>query len=310
MMTRAPWDAQSVQIGGRQVASVAEWVEGARLRTLPAAISPVFAGTGIAVFAGGADLLRAVLAGLVALALQVGVNYANDYSDGVRGTDEHRVGPQRLVGSGAAQPRTVKRAALACFGLAAILGLVLVGLSGQWWLLAVGLACILAAWYYTGGEHPYGYRGLGEVFVFIFFGLVATAGTTYVQLGSVPWPTWAAATTMGALSCAVLVCNNLRDIPSDRLSGKRTLETMLGDRYSRWFYVLVVVIAVAAVVLTAAGTTWWALLGLSALVFLVPATRHIITGGTGFALVRTLKLTGFAELAAGIGLFVGCLIGV
>ena len=187
------------------MASVAEWVEGARLRTLPAAISPVFAGTGIAVFAGGADLLRAVLAGLVALALQVGVNYANDYSDGVRGTDEHRVGPQRLVGSGAAQPRTVKRAALACFGLAAILGLVLVGLSGQWWLLAVGLACILAAWYYTGGEHPYGYRGLGEVFVFIFFGLVAVCGTTYVMLGRVTWATLLAAIAIGIRFSAVAI---------------------------------------------------------------------------------------------------------
>lgn len=292
------------------MASVAEWVEGARLRTLPAALSPVLAGTGVAAFAGGADPLRAVLALLVALALQVGVNYANDYSDGVRGTDEHRVGPQRLVGSGAAQPRTVKLAAFGGFGLAAIFGLVLVGLSGQWWLLAVGLASILAAWFYTGGERPYGYRGLGEVFVFVFFGLVATAGTTYVQLARVPWPTWPAATVMGALSCAVLVCNNLRDIPSDRLSGKRTLETRLGDRYSRWFYVLLAVIAVAGVIVTAAGTTWWALLGLSTLVFLVPATRHIITGGTGMALVRTLKLTGFAELAAGSGLFVGSLIGV
>ena len=292
------------------MASVAEWVEGARLRTLPAALSPVLAGTGVAAFAGGADPLRAVLALLVALALQVGVNYANDYSDGVRGTDEHRVGPQRLVGSGAAQPRTVKLAAFGCFGLAAIFGLVLVGLSGQWWLLAVGLASILAAWFYTGGERPYGYRGLGEVFVFVFFGLVATAGTTYVQLARVPWPTWPAATVMGALSCAVLVCNNLRDIPSDRLSGKRTLETRLGDRYSRWFYVLLAVIAVAGVIVTAAGTTWWALLGLSTLVFLVPATRHIITGGTGMALVRTLKLTGFAELAAGSGLLVGSMIGV
>lgn len=292
------------------LASAAEWFEGARLRTLPAAVSPVLAGTGIAAFAGGAGPIRAVLAGVVALALQVGVNYANDYSDGVRGTDAHRVGPQRLVGSGAAEPRQVRLAAFACFGVAAVAGLVLVALVGQWWLLAVGAACVLAAWYYTGGSRPYGYRGLGEVFVFIFFGLVATAGTTYVQLGGVLWPTWATATTMGALSCAVLVCNNLRDIPGDRLAGKRTLGTMLGDRYSRWFYLLLGVIAVAGVVVAAAGTTWWALLGLALLVFLVPAARHIVTGGTGLALVSTLKLTGFAELAAGTGLFAGCLIGV
>lgn len=292
------------------MASAAEWLEGARLRTLPAAVAPVLAGTGIAVFAGGASPVLAVLAGVVALALQVGVNYANDYSDGVRGTDTHRVGPQRLVGSGAAEPRQVRRAAFACFGVAALVGMVLVALADQWWLLVVGAACVLAAWYYTGGKRPYGYRGLGEVFVFVFFGLVATVGTTYVQLDAVPWPSWAAATTMGALSCAVLVCNNLRDIPSDRLAGKRTLETMLGDRYSRWFYLLLAVVAVGGVVGTAAGTTWWALLGLAQLFFLIPATRHIIAGGTGIELVSTLKLTGFAELAAGTGLFVGCLIGV
>lgn len=291
------------------MASVAEWVEGARLRTLPAAIAPVFAGSAIAAHWGGLDSLRMVLAALVALALQVGVNYSNDYSDGVRGTDEHRVGPQRLVGSGAASPSQVKAAAFVCFGLAGVFGLALVALSGQWWLLGVGVACVLAAWYYTGGKRPYGYRGLGEVFVFIFFGLVATAGTTYVQLGHVPWPTWPAATAMGALACAVLVCNNLRDIPTDRLAGKRTLETMLGDANSRRFYLLLAMIAVVGVVATAAGTTWWALASLGMLVFLVPAIRHVITGGTGMALVRTLKLTGFAELAAGIGLYTGALIG-
>jgi 1,4-dihydroxy-2-naphthoate octaprenyltransferase len=291
------------------VASVAEWVEGARLRTLPAAVSPVLAGSAIAVHEGGQLLFRALLAGLIALALQVGVNYANDYSDGVRGTDEHRVGPQRLVGSGAAAPRTVKRAAFGCFGLAGVLGLVLVGLTGRWWLLLVGAAAILAAWYYTGGKRPYGYRGLGEAFVFIFFGLLATAGTTYVQLDRVPWPTWAAATAMGALACAVLVTNNLRDIPTDRLAGKRTLETRLGEVNSRRFFVLLSALGVLGVIVTAAATTWWALLGLAMLIFLVPAIRHIVSGGTGMALVQTLKLTGFAELAAGVGLYAGCLIG-
>ena len=291
------------------MASVAEWVEGARLRTLPAAISPVFAGSAIAVFEGGLLPLRALLAALIALALQVGVNYANDYSDGKRGTDEHRVGPQRLVGSGAAAPRTVKLAAFGCFALAGVLGLVLVALTGRWWLLAVGVASVLAAWYYTGGERPYGYRGLGEVFVFIFFGLVATVGTTYVQLDRAPWPSWVAASAMGVLACAVLVTNNLRDIPTDRLAGKRTLETMLGEANSRRFYVGLGLVAVGCVIGVAAGTTWWALLGLGMLVFLVPASRHILTGGTGMALVQTLKLTGFAELACAVGLYAGCLMG-
>ena len=298
---------------GRQevtrVASFAEWVEGARLRTLPAAVAPVFAGSAIAAHANALFPERAVLATLVALSLQVGVNYANDYSDGVRGTDEFRVGPQRLVGSGAAPARTVKLAAFGCFALAGLFGLVLVALSGHWWLLGVGAACVLAAWYYTGGKRPYGYRGLGEVFVFIFFGLVATIGTVYVQVGSVPWPSWPAAIAMGALACAVLVCNNLRDIPTDIQAGKRTLETMLGDRYSRYFYLLLALLAVAGVVATAAGTTWWALLGLGMLVFLVRGVRHVLRGGTGMALVQTLKLTGFAELAAGIGLYAGVLIG-
>lgn len=291
------------------MASVAEWIEGARLRTLPAAISPVLAGAGIAAFEGGLSPIRTILAALVALALQVGVNFANDYSDGVRGTDAVRVGPQRLVGSGAARPSQVKAAAFACFGLAACFGLVLVALAGQWWLIAVGIACVLAAWYYTGGKHPYGYLGLGEVFVFVFFGLVATVGTTYVQIGRAPWPTWAVATAMGAIACQVLVCNNLRDIANDMAVGKRTLETRLGDRGSRLFYTALAVIAVLMVVIAAAGTTWWGLGGLAMLFFLIPATRHVLGGVQGIALVRTLKFTGFAELAGGLGIFIGMLIG-
>ena len=291
------------------MASVAEWVEGARLRTLPAAVSPVLAGAGIAVFEHGFSPVRTILAGLVALALQVGVNYANDYSDGVRGTDAQRVGPQRLVGSGAARPGQVKAAAFGCFGLAGVFGLILVALAGQWWLIAVGIACVLAAWYYTGGEHPYGYLGLGEVFVFVFFGLVATVGTGYVQLGRAPWPSWTIAVGMGAIACQVLVCNNLRDIVNDTAAGKRTLETRLGDRGSRLFYAVLGVIAVLAVIVTAAGTTWWALGGLAMLIFLVPASRHVLGGGQGMTLVRTLKYTGFAELAGGLGIFIGMLIG-
>lgn len=291
------------------MASLAEWVEGARLRTLPAAIGPVFAGSAIAVSHDGFDFWRALLALGVALALQIGVNYANDYSDGIRGTDEHRVGPQRLVGSGAASPAQVKAAAFGCFGVAGVLGLVLVALSGQWWLLAVGVACVLAAWYYTGGRHPYGYLGLGEVFVFVFFGLVATCGTTYTQLTTLPAITWVTGSVMGVIACQVLVCNNLRDIPTDLAAGKRTLETRLGDRGSRWFYLVLGVLAVIGLAVHPMVLSGWTALGLGAVVFLAPATRTVLSGATGFPLVRTLKLTGFAELAAGIGLYAGALIG-
>ncbi|EPH07212.1 1,4-dihydroxy-2-naphthoate octaprenyltransferase [Propionibacterium sp. oral taxon 192 str. F0372] len=291
------------------MASVAEWVEGARLRTLPAAIAPVFAGSAVAIGHDGFVLVRALLAMGVGLALQIGVNYANDYSDGIRGTDEYRVGPQRLVGSGAAAPAQVKRAAFGCFGIAMVLGSGLVVLSGQWWWLAIGVACVLAAWYYTGGRNPYGYRGLGEVFVFIFFGLAATCGTTWTQLGELPAITWATATAMGLMACQVLVCNNLRDIPTDTKAGKCTLETMLGDGNSRLLYLVLGIVAVMCLVAHAVVMGWWTLLGLGALVFLVPAIRNVLSGAMGMALVRTLKLTGFAELAAGIGLYAGALIG-
>lgn len=292
------------------MASRAEWVEGARLRTLPAAIAPVLAGSAIAISEGGFSALRAVLAALVALALQIGVNYSNDYSDGVRGTDAARVGPQRLVGSGAASAYQVKRVAFGCFGLAAVFGLILVALSSHWWLLIVGVACVLSAWYYTGGKHPYGYAGLGELFVFVFFGLVATVGTSYVQIHHAPWQVWTAAVAMGALACAVLVCNNLRDIATDRVSGKRTLEVALGDRGSRSFYAALAVVSAVALIVTAAGSTWWALLGLAMIVLLIPATRHILGGGEGLELVHTLKFTGLAELIGALGLFIGMLIGV
>ena len=291
------------------MASLSEWVEGPRLRTLPTAVAPIFAASAVAADAGALHPARALLALLVALGLQIGVNYANDYSDGIRGTDEQRVGPQRLVASGAASPRSVRLAAFGCFALAGLFGLVLVTCTGQWWLLAVGAACVLAAWHYTGGRRPYGYRGLGEVFVFVFFGLVATIGTVYVQAGWIPWPGWPAAVAMGALACAVLVCNNLRDIRTDRRAGKRTLETILGPRRSRILYVGLAVVAVLGVLIAALGMTWQALLGLGMLFFLWPAGRQIAGGSRGLALVRTLKLTGFAELAAGLGLYAGVLIG-
>ncbi|WP_420174466.1 1,4-dihydroxy-2-naphthoate polyprenyltransferase [Luteococcus sp. OSA5] len=290
------------------MATVGEWIEGARPRTLPAALSPVLAGSAVAWFEGGFRPGHALLAFVVALALQIGVNFANDYSDGIRGTDEDRVGPMRLVGSGAARPAQVKAAAFACFGLAAVAGLVLVLLTGHWWLVGVGLACIIAAWYYTGGEHPYGYAGLGEVFVFIFFGLVAVCGTTYVQLDRVPWWALAAAVAIGAIACQILVANNLRDIVGDSQVGKRTLATRLGDAGTRRFFALLTVVVVVCVVVMAALTSWWVLLGLVTLVLLLPATRTVLGGATGRPLIAVLKQTGLAELLCAVGLFVGCLL--
>ena len=199
-----------------------QWIAGARPRTLPAALAPVLVGTAVAMWDGGAVWGRALLALVVALALQVGVNYANDYSDGIRGTDAQRVGPVRLVGQGLAEPSSVKRAALLSFAVAGVAGLALVMVSGLWWLLLVGAAAIVAAWTYTGGPRPYGYAGLGEVFVFVFFGLVAVGGTAAVQVGFVSALAWVCGVAIGALSCAILVVNNLRDIPGDTVAGKRT----------------------------------------------------------------------------------------
>ena len=199
----------------------AQWVAGARPRTLPAAVAPVLAGTGVAAYDGDAVWWKALLALVVSLALQVGVNYANDYSDGIRGTDADRVGPMRLVGSGVATPGSVKAAALAAFGVAAVAGLVLAA-STAWWLVIVGAVSVAAAWFYTGGSKPYGYLGLGEVMVFVFFGLVAVLGTQYVQAERVTLVGLYAACGIGALACAILVANNLRDIPTDQVAGKMT----------------------------------------------------------------------------------------
>jgi 1,4-dihydroxy-2-naphthoate polyprenyltransferase len=277
------------------VATAGEWVQGARPRTLPAAVSPVLAGTGVAAYAGGAVWWKALLALVVSLALQVAVNYANDYSDGIRGTDDARVGPMRLVGSGVAAPGAVKRAAFLAFGVAGVAGLVLAATTA-WWLVAVGLVSVLAAWYYTGGSKPYGYLGLGEVMVFVFFGLVAVVGTTYVQTETFELPALYAAIGVGALACAILVANNLRDIPTDTETGKRTLAVMLGADRTRALYLLLVVAAAAAVVAVAVSTSWWALLGLG---FLVPAGRGVRTvmgGAVGPALIPVLQSTGLAEL--------------
>ncbi len=282
-------------------------MEGARPRTLPAAVSPVLAGTGVALHLDEAVWWKAGLALLVALALQVGVNYANDYSDGIRGTDADRVGPLRLVGSGVATPTAVRTAAFAAFGVAVVAGLVL-AVTTSWWLVLVGGVSVLAAWFYTGGSTPYGYRALGEVMVFVFFGLVAVLGTTYVQTRSLPLPGWYAAVGVGALACAILVANNLRDIPTDAEVGKRTLAVVLGDERTRGLYALLVGLAVVALVAVALSTSRLALLGLVFLVPAVPSVRTVLSGARGRDLVPVLQGTGISELAWAAGLFVGLLL--
>jgi 1,4-dihydroxy-2-naphthoate octaprenyltransferase len=285
------------------VATPAQWLEGARPRTLPAALAPVFVGTGAAAALDGFRLGPAVLALVVALALQVAVNYANDYSDGRRGTDADRVGPMRLVGSGAASPHQVLLAAGVAFAVAAVAGLGLAALS-SWWLVAVGAVSILAAWTYTGGPIPYGYRALGEVFVFVFFGLVAVVGTTFAQTRHVDGLAVAAAVPIGLLSVALLVVNNLRDVHGDAAVGKRTLAVLLGEQRTRIAYAGLVVVAFGLIGLIGLARPW-ALLGLLALPLAVPPVRTVLRGGRGPVLIGALKGTGQLTLVTGVLLAVG-----
>jgi 1,4-dihydroxy-2-naphthoate polyprenyltransferase len=278
-------------------------VAGARPRTLPAAIVPVAVGTGVA--AGYHDFVawRAALALVVSLALQVGVNYANDYSDGIRGTDEQRVGPVRLVGSRLATPRQVVSAAVASFLVAAAAGLVLAA-AVSWWLLVVGAAAIAAAWFYTGGSKPYGYRALGEVSVFAFFGIGAVAGTAFVQMGRLSWLALAASVPVGLLACALLVVNNLRDIPTDEVTGKRTLAVVLGDKRTRLLYAgcILVPFAFAAGMAVTAPLT---LITLAALPLAIIPVRQVMRGAAGRDLIAVLGETGRLQLAVGLLLTVG-----
>ena len=263
-------------------------------------------GAVVAVGEGGAAWERVPLAGIVALALQVGVNYANDYSDGVRGVDDDRVGPLRLVGSGLASARSVKVAAFSSFGIAALVGLVLAA-STSWWLLVVGAASILAGWFYTGGPRPYGYAGFGEVFVFVFFGLVATVGTTYVVLERLPATTWWLGTSTGALSCALLVTNNLRDVPTDRAAGKNTLAVRLGVERTRVFFVSLIVVSFAALV--AAGPVRpEVLFGLLASPLAVGPVQAVRSGASGRDLVPVLSATGRLQLVVGVLVVLGVVV--
>ncbi len=287
--------------------STAQWVEGARPRTLPAAVTPVLVGSGLAVGAGQTRWGPAALALLVALALQVAVNYANDYSDGIRGTDAKRVGPFRLVGSGAASPASVRAAALAAFGVAVAAGLVLAALT-SWWLVVVGAACIAAAWTYTGGPSPYGYRALGELSVFVFFGLVAVVGTFYVHSGQITAVAVAASIPVGMLACALLVVNNLRDVPTDEVAGKRTLAVVLGDRRTRWLAagLLLAPFAIAALLTV---TRPWAWLALLSLPLVIAPLRRFRDGSLGQQLIPALRDTGRLQLAFGLLLAIGLALG-
>ena len=277
------------------MATLSQWVEGARPRTLAAAVAPVLVGTGAAYALGRANSAYALLALLVSLALQVGVNYANDYSDGIRGTDSERVGPVRLVGQGLANADNVKLAAMLSFASAALLGLALVALSSAFVMLLVGAASFAAAWYYTGGKRPYGYSGLGEVFVFVFFGLVATLGTTYTQAQSVSPASIAGAVGVGAIASAILVANNLRDIPTDRSHGKRTLAVRLGAARTRRLYSALLTVALACV-LVAGLIHPSALIALLSFVLAFPLVRRVLRGALGKDLVPVLSGTGRFEL--------------
>ena len=277
------------------MATPAQWVEGARLRTLPMALAPVIAGTAAAQSMWGSDVVRALLAFAVALLLQIGVNYANDYSDGIKGTDDDRVGPMRLVGSGAAAPRQVLAAALGCFVLAMVAGVALVALSGQWWFLVIGASAVLAAWGYTGGPWPYGYRGLGDAAVFVYFGLVAVLCTAVTQAGELYLQAWIAAVATGLFACALLMANNIRDIPGDQEVGKRTLAVRLGDRWARVVFTAELGLAFALHVFLLPQNPWF-LLVLLAAPLAIMAARTVLGATERTALIPVLKQCGILNL--------------
>ena len=277
------------------MASLAQWVDGIRPRTLPIALAPVLAGIGAANHVDQSPSWPAMIGALiVALALVAGVNYANDYSDGIRGTDDNRVGPQRLVGSGAASPGAVRTAAIIAFLIAAVAG-VWLSLATHWWLILVGAVCILAAWFYTGGSRPYGYAGFGEIAVFVFFGLVAVCGTQLVVGGRIDSVGVGIAIAIGSFASAILVTNNLRDIDSDAAAGKLTAAVRLGDYSTRYLYAFLMTLPFfMTVVLTLHHP--WALSGLLLAPFANSVGRSVVSGATGATLVRALGQTGLIML--------------
>lgn len=297
--------------------SASVWIAGARPRTLPAAVVPVGVGVAAAWHSGapasafavgaGAAWGRAALALAVSLALQVGVNYANDHADGVRGTDTARVGPVRLVGSGLATAGAVRRAAIAALAVGAACGVALAALT-SWWLVAVGVAAVVAAWTYTGGPSPYGYLGLGEVFVFAFFGLAATVGTAYAVGDTTGVVAWWGGAAVGAWACALLAVNNARDRATDEAAGKRTLAVRLGDRGGRWWYAALVSAGFACAAVTATRTPWAALAFAGAPLAIAPV-RAVLGGAEGPRLVVALGATARMHLVAGLGLAVGIALG-
>lgn len=289
-------------------ATLSDWIEGARPHTWANAFAPVIVGSGAAAFHGGFNLVHALLAALVSWALIVGVNYANDYSDGIRGTDEDRSGPLRLTGSGLAAPASVKRAAFLAFGVAGVAGIIL-SLLSAWWFILVGLVCILGAWFYTGGKNPYGYRGLGEVAVFVFFGLVAVMGTQYTQLGRATWVGLLCAIAVGSMSAGVNLVNNLRDIPTDKEAGKITLAVRLGDANTRTLYLVLVLLPVIASLVLALGATPWALLGLLSTPLAWVAAQPVRRGAQGKSLIPVLGATGKAMALWAVLTTIGLVIG-
>jgi 1,4-dihydroxy-2-naphthoate octaprenyltransferase len=283
------------------------WVEGARLRTLPLAIAPVAIGAGAADSVQAFDLTLSMLALAVALFLQIGVNYANDYSDGIRGTDDYRVGPLRLTGSKSVRPEAVKLAAFAFFGLAAASGLAIVLITGMFWLIAVGLAAIVAAWFYTGGKNPYGYAGLGELAVFVFFGLVATIGTTFVQVGFIEFNAVLGGIASGLFASAVLMVNNIRDIETDKLASKKTLAVMLGKKAATGLFLVMIwtpFVSLSFFTLLYPAT----LMGFASLLLVAPATLIVLSAKSAKELILVLKLTSFASLAYALALAAGLFI--
>ncbi|WKE56669.1 1,4-dihydroxy-2-naphthoate polyprenyltransferase [Corynebacterium tuberculostearicum] len=280
---------------GRFSATAQDWLEGARPHTWANAFAPVVAGTGAAFGIGGGHVVRALLALIVAWALIIGVNYANDYSDGIRGTDDDRTGPQRLTGGGLARPQHVKLAAFAAFAVAGMAGFALSLAAHAWWLILIGALCIAGAWFYTGGKNPYGYRGLGEVAVFVFFGLVAVLGTEFTQAGRLSWSGLALAVGIGTMSSGVNLVNNIRDIPSDAETGKITLAVRLGNDKARLLFTVLLLLPFLLTI-GIAFSSWLALAGLVYFPFALRAIRTVNRGAQGPELIPVLGLTGRAML--------------